>query len=363
MERGYWQPGDVLGDCFGGVALGGVVAAYHGLAWVGCELEPKFVALGQANIDLHRAKLEALGAPIPRLLHGDSRNFAQIVQGAAGICTSPPFLATEGGCKPRMGGTIDKAMMDRHNATADVRYGTSEGQIGQLPAGDVSSIVTSPPYAESDHNGGYGDQMKNMAVRYQPKNRGKRPLTDKSEEHRHYGTSPGQIGNLKPGDLQAVVTSPPYISGGHHPDQTGAWGGQAQANDKAVAGYGQTEGQIGRDSGETYWAAMRTVYQQCLLALPPGGYLACVVKSYVKNKTLVNLPDQTFELLLNLGFEPVERAKAWLTKTSTSLLLDGSEKVTVKKRASFFRRLAEAKGSPAIDWEDVLFVRKPAKSP
>ena len=27
------------------------------------------------------------------------------------------------------------------------------------------------------------------------------------------------------------------------------------------------------------------------------------------------------------------------------------------------RRLAEAKGSPRIDWEDVLFVRKPAKSP
>lgn len=42
------------------------------------------------------------------------------------------------------------------------------------------------------------------------------------------------------------VSSPPYVSGGHHPDQTGAWGGQAQANTKDHAGYGRENGQMGQ---------------------------------------------------------------------------------------------------------------------
>lgn len=39
-------------------------------------------------------------------------------------------------------------------------------------------------------------------------------------------------------------------------------------------------------------------------------------------------------------------------------LLDGGEHVQKKERKSFFRRLAEKKGSPAIDWEIVLCLEK-----
>lgn len=45
------------------------------------------------------------------------------------------------------------------------------------------------------------------------------------------------------------ITSPPYVSGGHHPDQTGSWGGLAAKKGlgtKDVTGYGQADGQIGQ---------------------------------------------------------------------------------------------------------------------
>jgi hypothetical protein len=40
--------------------------------------------------------------------------------------------------------------------------------------------------------------------------------------------------------------------------------------------------------------------------------------------------------------------------------VDAEPVVKTTSRKSFFRRLAEAKGSPAIDHEDVIIVRKPS---
>ncbi|HOI37895.1 MAG TPA: hypothetical protein PLF11_10995, partial [Bacillota bacterium] len=82
-----------------------------------------------------------------------------------------------------------------------------------------------------------------------------------------------------------------------------------------------------------------------------------VVKSYVKNKAIVPLPDDTLKLLGHIGFEPVERIHAMLVKESTERTFFG-EVTKTTSRKSFFRRLCESKGSPKIDWEEVLFVRK-----
>jgi len=46
--------------------------------------------------------------------------------------------------------------------------------------------------------------------------------------------------------------------------------------------------------------------------------MAVVVKRYVKNKQIVPLSDQTLELLLHLGFQPLERVQAMLVKESTA---------------------------------------------
>lgn len=122
-------------------------------------------------------------------------------------------------------------------------------------------------------------------------------------------------------------------------------------------GYGHHPGQIGQTSFDTYWQAVRDVYASCYQILKPQGVLICVVKSYIKKGRRVPLPMQTLKLLIHLGFEPLERIKAMLVKETVSNGLFGEIR-KVKARKSFFRRLAESKGSPKIDWEEIIIARK-----
>lgn len=52
LEQGYLSEGNMVIDPFGGVALGALEAMVNGCFWVGCELEEKFVKLGNENIAL-----------------------------------------------------------------------------------------------------------------------------------------------------------------------------------------------------------------------------------------------------------------------------------------------------------------------
>jgi len=72
----------------------------------------------------------------------------------------------------------------------------------------------------------------------------------------------------------------------------------------------------------------------------------------------VPLCDDTLKLLVKLGFEPVERIRAHLVKEDRHPSLFGGDHVATTQRKSFFRLLAERKGSPRIDFEEVLCVRR-----
>ena len=245
LDRGYWKPGDVIGDCFAGVACGGLVAAFRGLRWVGVELEPRFVELANRNIERNRRKLEAAGDPMPVVVQGDSRRFAEIVGECGAVVTSPPFVD----CLHQS----DKTMLAPHQ---QAKYGRNES---------AASVKAHP--------------------------------------------------------------------------------------------YGHTPGQIGNDSAETYWQAVAQVYAQCRLALKPGGCLVVVVKDYVKAGKRVPLCDDTARLLESLGFDVFERTRAWLVKHDEYPSLFGGVVRRKKERKSFFRRLAEKKGSPPIDYEEVIWAR------
>ena len=62
---------------------------------------------------------------------------------------------------------------------------------------------------------------------------------------------------------------------------------------------------------------------------------------------------------VNIGFDLFLRVKASLVKETRLPGLFGKPVVHRKERKSFFRRLAESKGSPPIDWEEVIWARKP----
>ena len=360
-QRGWWRPGDTVGDPFGGVGTTGIVFAYHGIRTVSVELEPRFVGLCYENFWLHLDKWRQLGSPLPVYLQGDSRQFAALTRGQAqAVVTSPPYaesLQNAGGDRH----TIEFKTGRSHFHGNDV-YGTAEGQIGALKAGNLDAVATSPPYADSLTRGDRCPDTANTAR-----------MTEMGGRMVYADATPGQIGELQMGDLDAVATSPPYVDSLNSTDKdfirnrltTGPSGSTKLRGSRGAVSdgrdYGETPGQIGAEKQESYWQAMALVYAQVFLALKPGGVFACVVKDYVKAKARVPLCDQTLTLLLSIGFEPVERIRAMLVKETRHPGLFGEDVVTVKERKSFFRRLAESKGSPRIDHEEVIVVRKPAE--
>jgi len=285
-----------------------------------------------------------------------------------GIVSSPPFLdarsdtTISGRSKP--GGPCADRL---HTIQAGTRYGASPGNIAALPPGDLQAVVTSPPYAKTSVDR-YSDSAKRA------REESGRDPESASWSHKAYGTTPGNIGNLKSGELDAVCTSPPWedfhsnilprAEDGHDAGAVATFNRTGKWPERRPLGmdYGKAHGQVGNQSGDSYWKSMAIVYAQCLEAIRAGGVMAVVIKRYVKDKQIVPLPDQTLELLQHVGFEPVERVKAMLVKEHTTSGLFGQ--ITNRtERKSFFRRLAENRGSPRIDWEDVLFVRKPEAGP
>ena len=381
--RGWWQKGELIADPFGGIGTGGIVAAYMGLRWFGVELEPRFVALFEKNIALHRRKWESVRDPVPVMVQGDSRQFSRLLSDCSAIVTSPPYaetaVAMESGRASKQAESLRRAVEDgrvtgresvrvahkgfnahTNLAMEGVAYGSTPGQIGRLKAGDVDAVITSPPYADSV-KGEHGETETAQETRDKRQTQG--GSLGQSQRHGGYGATEGNIGNLK---ADAVVTSPPYADCINSQGSGIDWSksvapcssdcARAKRAEELAGNYGATPGQLGNTSGETYWQAMAVVYDECRKVLKSGGIMCVVVKDYVKGGERVPLCDQTHDLLLSLGFEPVERIRAMVVEEQRHEGLWG-EVVEKKERKSFFRRLAESKGSPPIDWEEALVVR------
>ncbi len=357
LAKGYVKKGDLVADCFGGVALGGIVAAYRGLRWTGVELEPRFVELAKANIERHRYKLGVMGKPIPQILQGDSRHFAELVAGVSAAVTSPPW--EQSGVTDHEGQT-DALKHGKFKGGGDkflsnYTYGTTPGQIGSLKSGTVQAVCTSPPYAIAELASGGGKIRKE-----------KRILTKMDG----YGQTPGQIASLSEGKVASVVTSPPYSERHAYPDEARniALVTKLKANNSNIGGTtihqptGESPGNISGESSENYWSAMKQVYASVWQSLKPNGILVVVIKDYCRAGKRVPLCDDTLTLLTHLAFVPLERIRAMLVKETREQGLNGEEFVSKTERKSFFRRLHEAKmpedDERRINWEEVLIVRK-----
>lgn len=421
LRRGYWRAGDTLGDPFGGVGLGGVMAGYYGLNWMGVELEPRFVAYAEGwecsgaltdgktecgdpcphephhvlgNLELHRPRWRELGYDVTiKLIQGDSRQFAALVA-ADGLVTSPAcganeksdYLTTEDG-KTRQRDARRGYEQGKGSFRGSETYGETPGQIGRLRAGSLDAAVTSPPYVDSvKGQGRHGiDWDKADSVGNRRRGPGTRHEETFSAQAGGYGGAAGNIGNLREGSVDAICTSPPRMKnaeGGLRGVKFRDQEGFAQAMAEKDAGtkrnrhgsttaarqrqmerdsertYGDAPGQIGVQADDCYWQAMRVVYEQCFVAVKSGGVLAVVVKDYVKGGGRMPLVDDTLRLLTAVGFVPLERVRAMLVKETVEPGLFESQIVTKKERKSFFRRLAEQNGAPPIDYEEVLFVQR-----
>lgn len=291
--------GDRIVDPFGGVALGALDAMRCGLDWTGVELEPKFHALGTANIALWNARYASLPRwGTAKLLNGDSRNLAQIVRKATCAVSSPPYAETRISAE---GGGDENNM--RRSRTDD-RYVLMPGQLGSMTGGDYAAAISSPPY-EGIATGAGG-------------------LNTKPSRN-------GQQGGRNP-------NSPSQIANQH---------------------YGMTDGQLSNESGETFWLASRQIVSGVHSVLAPGGIAVWVVKDFVRNRERVPFCAQWRQLCEHLGFAHLYTARAWLVEDNgTQLAHDGHHRRLIKERKSFFRRLNEKNGGPRIDWEEIIFMQK-----
>lgn len=441
-ELGWTRPGDSVVDPFGGVALGGFDAMQFGLHWTGCELEAKFVGLGNQNIALWNERFSRMpNWGTARLVQGDSRKLSEVLSEAQVVVSSPPYVTTSNqggdqathpgmkwdGVKPR----IDRGVVDRKNYRG-TNYGASEGQLGAMKEGDLNLAISSPPYVaispekssksvdytkqyetyrsqgggasfekfvatQELHSGGYGDsdgQLSAMKVGdhalsissppfSQPETRDRAPVQDGSVSdfmNRAYtvdrqGQDERNLAGLPQTGFEAAVSSPPYSAealghagAGNEIDEGKRLHSRCNNNQ-----YGEADGQLGNQKGEDFWSASRIILEQLFQVIVPGGHAVFVVKAFVRNKKIVDFPAQWAQLCEVVGFKLLHDHHALLTEhkakqpamddfdvqgeTWRLVTRDRDHSVA---RKSFFRRLAESKGSPKIDYENVLCFEKPA---
>ena len=420
LDSGYVARGDSIIDPFGGVALGGLDAMTFGLHWTGCELEPRFVELGNRNIDKWRRDLAMLNGTLgtARLLQGDSRRLAEVVgAGMAAAVSSPPFenqLPSHDDFQPPHDTGARLAV------NFDTAYGSTPGQLGAMPSGDYGAAVSSPPFSGDKNLMAVNDQgvrsdmvarrgMVESDTQQSPGNLAalradsagftaavsSPPYADnaatwvegpgarhdpihhngdnafKASSDNGYGSTPGNVGNMRDGGFEGVVSSPPFMENAHPKQELGGKNLQIRDNPRTPGEKlyfteyvtPDSPGQLGTESPDTFWTAARAIVEQTYAALRPGGYAAWVTKCFVRKGAIVPFSDQWEQLCAAVGFEPVERIAAMLVDDHGDQLdIFGGATARLKERKSFFRRLAEKKGSPRIDHEDVIIMRKPTRA-
>ena len=124
--------------------------------------------------------------------------------------------------------------------------------------------------------------------------------------------------------------------------------------------YGDSPGQLGQTETDDFWTAARAIVDQCYLLLKPGAVAVWVVKRFVRDKQIVDFPDQWRRMCEAAGFETVEWIRAWVVEEHGEQVdLWGNNHSLKVERKSFFRRIYERKfPDNRIDFEDVLIMRR-----
>jgi hypothetical protein len=306
--------------------------------------------------------------PFPLPFQGDSRRLRACIGPALAeaVVSSPPFQASlnSGETAADMKARWPNA---RLGGSGGQEYGTTPGQLGAMKAGDVAAVVSSPPYSGIASGAG---GLNTQPPKHAGQQGGRSAESASQATDQRYGESAGQLARLPEGAVaDALVSSPPYegcpvvdaprcgigpaFKAGLRPK-----GASLNSDGTPRDGYGETSGQLGYTRGETFWSAAAEIVRESHAILKPGGSAVWIVKSFVRNKAIVDFPGDWRRLCEACGFELVKEVHAMLVaEERVSHLWDG-ERVTKRERKSFFRRLAESKGSPRIDFETVLFMVK-----
>lgn len=279
------------------------------------------------------------------------------------------------------------------------RYGEGWDNIGNLPYGNIDTVITSPPHGDSDVGKGIRPNRWEKVKDLEGFN-GRKDW--KSGTPSEYSKDKGNIANLKYGEIDKIITSPPYedkvaaadlefykkkcIQTGRNPNSPHAQGISSYTDkidhiitsppyegsltgssdedrakefermralglkinpnsaDQKVRGaeYSDDKSNIGNLKSQSYLDAMKIVYSECFKVLKPGGLMILVTKNFIRNQKEIRLDLDTIKLCEQSGFTFLDR---WYRKLHAQ---------------SFWRIIYKKKfpDAPSLDFEDVLVFKK-----
>ena len=268
------------------------------------------------------------------------------------VLTSPPYsesIQTRTDEEKRLKRLEEKGFLDkkewqrphtirtpgRRAMFSENAYSDNNGNIGNLKHGEIDTILTSPPY-ESSLEGTSRHTRGGIASR-DKKLAQTGSLTMISEDTKKYE----ELANC-------IITSPPYeesMGDKHHSPR----GDEIVREKEHYNTYTETKKKdnIGNLRKETYLSAMLTVYEQCYLVLKRGGKMIIVIKDFVRNFQVVKLHEHTIKLCELAGFVLKEVLLFKLPQQSFWRIL------YKKKHGS------KVKNLDLLDYEWVLIFEKP----
>ena len=294
------------------------------------------------------------------------KNIAQLKHGNVdAVITSPPYAESLANENPQRKEGYWKTSGGYQTGHGTGIYGKNERNIGNLPHGSVDAIVTSPPYAEEaspSRAGGILTHKQGCQCNWCKKNRGNageiqgyrqvdavitsppyseshvgdnqrylsgqlseeenKQIARSLESPNRYGYSKNthNIGNLAHGNVDAVITSPPYERQLHDSREKRAKGiwrnSEIDVQKNLPMGYSENKENIGNLKKETYLQAMLQVYSEMFKVLKPNGKAIIVIKPFIRNKKVVDLPYHTWLLLQQAGFRLTHLFKLRLKQVS-----------------------------------------------
>lgn len=331
-------------------------------------------------------------APLVPFMRGEDAGKLRVNRGQAYSATvsSPPFSDTL---------SLDTLSKDERRALAREK-GISNAEhvspidmekVGKRSQANYAGVVSSPPYAgmQIEKNAPSIDLEKMYEV-YKASGGGQSFEAFCKTQLKHsegyvavvssppenikggtYGKTSAQLGAMKATEkgFQAAVSSPPFLQttgGTNVTSVTGPLADKAildrHAAGNASAGYGDADGNMGSTTPDDFWTSAKIILEQVYQILEPGGHACWVVKDYVKGGKKVPFCTQWRALCESVGFVTIHEHHAMLVKNIglKTTTLEGETVSKEKSSKSFFRRIAEKKGSPPIDFETIYCMVKPS---
>lgn len=263
LIKEFTKEGDLVLDPMAGTGSTCVLASLMGRDSICIDIEEKFVKwMEGARERVEKARtLTKKGKMI--VMHGDARELSKLIQKADTVITSPPYSETLSVNAGGMRGEWNKSgVAEAKNLPKP--YSSNTKNIGNLPLGSIDAVITSPPYEATD--------MRNsklfLKMREQPwSNWYNRSLDGNAVKY--------------------------YLSKGY-----------------------ESKDNIGNLKGETYLTAMLKVYMEMHKVLKPNGLAIVIIKPFIRDKKVIDLPYYTYLLMKKAGFKLIKLYKLRLEQRS-----------------------------------------------